>query len=798
MNAEPIPESPYQGLEPFREADRAYFFGRVVDTERIGANLITSPLTIFYGASGVGKTSVLLAGVLPFVYKQPDVTAIVFRSWQSKEFEQQLKTELATAIAAKTEERFDASLPLDRCLDEAARLTGGTIAVVFDQFEEYMLYHTPQSAQGKSFDTAFARAVNRSQSEVNFLIGIREDALARLDRFRQYIPDLLSNRQQLVHLDERGAEEAIRKPLDHYNEVVRAQGQPDLAMEIEEKLVPELIGQVRIGGGVGFGGTGGIGAETVVRVETPFLQMVLQKLWDAERKAKSRLMHEKTLHDLGDAKKIVLDHVDGVMKGLSAAERAAGAKVFDRLVTPSRSKIAYALSDLIDFAGDHGKAVPSLVKRLSDPHVRILREVAAGEGQSVKYEIFHDVLSHAVLDWGARYKRAEEARRRVRRQVNFITTAAFLTGITIVLIYREHLLEDAVRVERERSAAESAKYQKQLAEILPDIVQLIGTNIDPDTPEHELTKSAKVLSRAEEIYTRINDTQNRVLALGTLGDVQAARGDYATAITTLERALKIAPAGLHGLLNVRRAAVLCQMGRFEEGQRVLRAVIDDKSTDAITIGDALAAAANCSASGGDLGGAAANFEAAAEKTEYLEPKARFLGQAAELRQEAGQLEPALALWQQTLELQKAIGDAQGAKDSYRNIVAIRSKLKKVPDFKPVVVPTDPTRCAIATLDGYWRQIGAAPPRGDSSTMSPMWRFTTSPLSGSTLLQVDRTDGYATGTLVRQKFEFVGSIRAGEKGEDTKIFFAMPVEGKCDELRTNIGPFVRTKSPAAAK
>ena len=57
-------DSPYRGLTPFTEDDARYFFGREVDTRNIAANLEVARLTLFYGPSGVGKSSVLRAGVL--------------------------------------------------------------------------------------------------------------------------------------------------------------------------------------------------------------------------------------------------------------------------------------------------------------------------------------------------------------------------------------------------------------------------------------------------------------------------------------------------------------------------------------------------------------------------------------------------------------------------------------------------------------------------------------------------------------------------------------------------------------
>jgi hypothetical protein len=64
-SAEDRNRCPYVGLQPFEEADREFFFGRELDQRVIISNLLAAPLTILYGSSGVGKSSALMAGVVP-------------------------------------------------------------------------------------------------------------------------------------------------------------------------------------------------------------------------------------------------------------------------------------------------------------------------------------------------------------------------------------------------------------------------------------------------------------------------------------------------------------------------------------------------------------------------------------------------------------------------------------------------------------------------------------------------------------------------------------------------------------
>lgn len=113
---------PYKGLQPYTEGDRAFFFGRTRDEQIIISNLYAAQLTVFYGASGVGKSSVLLAGVVPLLKKEPNLTVTVFRNWQAQNFLAQLKQCALEAVNASTDNRIDLdlSLPLDEFLSQLA------------------------------------------------------------------------------------------------------------------------------------------------------------------------------------------------------------------------------------------------------------------------------------------------------------------------------------------------------------------------------------------------------------------------------------------------------------------------------------------------------------------------------------------------------------------------------------------------------------------------------------------------------------------------------------------------------
>ncbi|MEM6804068.1 MAG: CHAT domain-containing protein, partial [Bacteroidota bacterium] len=63
-----LPENPYTGLNYFREKDAAIFFGRGAEIRKLHNTLMEdNPIILLHGKSGVGKSSLLFAGLIPRV-----------------------------------------------------------------------------------------------------------------------------------------------------------------------------------------------------------------------------------------------------------------------------------------------------------------------------------------------------------------------------------------------------------------------------------------------------------------------------------------------------------------------------------------------------------------------------------------------------------------------------------------------------------------------------------------------------------------------------------------------------------
>ena len=60
-------DNPYKGLLSFEEEDSKLFFGRKALTQQLCERVIQQPLTIVLGASGSGKSSLVKAGLIPYI-----------------------------------------------------------------------------------------------------------------------------------------------------------------------------------------------------------------------------------------------------------------------------------------------------------------------------------------------------------------------------------------------------------------------------------------------------------------------------------------------------------------------------------------------------------------------------------------------------------------------------------------------------------------------------------------------------------------------------------------------------------
>jgi tetratricopeptide (TPR) repeat protein len=461
MSETELRNTPYKGLMPYEEEDALFFFGREQVQHVIINNLMGSRLTLLYGPSGVGKSSVLRAGVVHRMREmaqqelalrgKPQMATIIYSSWSADPLAgllDQIRQSVSEIYGAPPIEVLpDALLSAPLTFADKLKLwtdcIDGKLFLILDQFEEYFLY--PQKEGEGSFAEEFTNAVNRSDLRVNFLLSLREDWYAKLDQFKKTIPKLFDNNLRVELLDREAAREAIEKPVNIYNEM-RAEGQPLVTIEggFSERVLEQLarLADKNLLSEAGQGTASQDLAATdpaKTRIQTPYLQLVMTRLWREafEQNSMHPVLHPRML-DAGEkgtdrAEEIIQSHLNEVMGRFGEREQKMAANIFYHLVTPSGTKVAQKLMDLAAFAKASEAELAPLLSKLSEKESGILTTVAPSPGRLnvPRYEIFHDVLGPAILSWtkdyankleieAATFKAAQEAADREREATQLL------------------------------------------------------------------------------------------------------------------------------------------------------------------------------------------------------------------------------------------------------------------------------------------------------------------------------------------------------------------------------------------
>ena len=444
--------SPFKGLASFgdSELDALLFFGRDREREMIVANVLANRLTVLYGSSGVGKSSLLAAGVAQSLRARQAGAVVVHGAWAGDPV-----ASLLDAIRREAPQLGPAAGLGDTVA--AAAHASGEIHLLLDQFEDAFRY-----PEAQPIVEGLPELLRRPGLRVSVLIALRDDALSELDVLTAQIPDAFGNLLRLGPLDRRAARDAIVGPLERFGSLT------DARFDAEPELIEALLAQIGDGD----------------HVEAPFLQLVLERLWAEEQVAGSSRLHAETLSRLGGSEAIVRAHVQGSLGRLTVADEAAAARVVRQLVTPSGGTLSYTEEDLSALADVAPATLRELVSTLE--RTRILRGVD-GSGGSPRIEIFHDVLAEPLLAWRQEYEVERERRRgrRERRRLWTIVGAvlvalAVVTGLAVFALIqrsdsraearkaRAHELDARALADLSLKPAASLRSALQAAQLAPD------------------------------------------------------------------------------------------------------------------------------------------------------------------------------------------------------------------------------------------------------------------------------------------------------------------------------------------
>jgi WD40 repeat protein len=246
-------QRPFQGLRSYEEKNKAQFGGRDSEIRELFSLVEANRLTIVFGKSGIGKTSLINAGLIPELQKNYFFPVYIRIDYSSD------KTPLdqARELIYKKLKTADATISEigERTLWEYfsnQKLFDGllTPVLIFDQFEEIFTIGKEKNNNVQEFiielsDLAENRIPmvvqqerqNRSEmisslySEPDFhvIISLREDYLAQLESLKRYLPSIKESRFRVIQMTALQAMDAVMKPAKKLIE-------KDVAAEIIKKL----------------------------------------------------------------------------------------------------------------------------------------------------------------------------------------------------------------------------------------------------------------------------------------------------------------------------------------------------------------------------------------------------------------------------------------------------------------------------------------------------------------------------------------------------------------------------------
>ncbi|MDX6389117.1 MAG: hypothetical protein QOJ73_180 [Streptosporangiaceae bacterium] len=270
-------QQPYVGLRAFRSEDHDRFFGRTTESHEIAALWRANKLTLLYGASGVGKTSLLQAGVIPLLD-----TGSVDRLPVGR-----VTTGVVSAAAVPVHNPYVFALlsswapdrPPNELVDvpilEFLRAHGERldrygdpvpILVAIDQAEELFgdLPYRPKAVA--MFVSELAEAL-RDNRGTHLLLSLREDRLPSMLPYERILAGRSHVRSRLLPFGQAAALEAIRRPLEGTGRGFEPGVAEDLVTDLRTIKVMKAFGE---------------GASiTVDSVDPVQVQVVCSALWDS-------------------------------------------------------------------------------------------------------------------------------------------------------------------------------------------------------------------------------------------------------------------------------------------------------------------------------------------------------------------------------------------------------------------------------------------------------------------------------------------------------------------------------------
>jgi|TARA_R110002051_G_scaffold3396_1_gene18393 WD40 repeat protein/ABC-type dipeptide/oligopeptide/nickel transport system ATPase component len=316
----PVAGNPYKGLAHFGPQDASLFFGREEAIQSLSSNISKNAFTAVIGPSGSGKSSIVLAGVAPYLAVQGNWLFSYFRASDSSANDP--FQAIALALIPYLEKGADGLAKLQSAKELAQALFDGSITLlevcdsihqnhpqqklllIADQFEELYTADITPDVHAKFIALLVSTLSHIQQAQ-------RLSALSMVVTLRADFLEQATSNPQLATLINGGA--YIIGPMEK-SQLRQAIEQPALLQNVhfESGLVDSILDDVGIGQG-----------------NLPLVEFALRLLWEKQIKGVIGL---QAYHEIGRVKGALSLHAQNIFLSLNAADQKAAQRIFTQLV----------------------------------------------------------------------------------------------------------------------------------------------------------------------------------------------------------------------------------------------------------------------------------------------------------------------------------------------------------------------------------------------------------------------------------------------------------------------------------
>lgn len=390
----------YPGVKYFTEEEQTLFFGRKNDTNQILELLDKDDFTVLYGKSGIGKTSLLKAGIIPILKKTYKIIFIELKnktaskSFPLEQILQVLKNNLPD-LPSINKHIDNEEYAFGYYLKNIQKIENKPILIIFDQFERFFDFSSKNNLNlkeqltlvFKNQDDKFNQLIQKynlpeAPLMLKIIISIRNHKLNDLIVFSDFLPGIFSNVYELGALSEKEAYDAIVLPAQKKGHFYSQE------FEYQAETLNNIMHYLKKGG----------------EIEPFLLQLICRNAENVViEKKEDRIASE----DLGDIDKIFENYYHAILSRLDeeVVQKTARILIEDGLVF-DQEQIRISLYEGIILKNFNVDS--QLLHHLVNSH--LLRAKQNNQGK-IYYELANDIYLPAILE--KKQERKAEERRQI-------------------------------------------------------------------------------------------------------------------------------------------------------------------------------------------------------------------------------------------------------------------------------------------------------------------------------------------------------------------------------------------------